>query len=105
MTYALPEFPAIPELFGRILVNGELRNSGYETKPVFSTCHRGDKPLQIGTTPHVSLEILNEAVDAASQAWARGIGSWPTSHMGTELKPSWLFVMAWSRREKSSAGF
>jgi glyceraldehyde-3-phosphate dehydrogenase (NADP+) len=86
MTYALPEFPAIPELFGRILVNGELRNSGYETKPVFSTCHRGDKPLQIGTTPHVSLEILNEAVDAASQAWARGIGSWPTSHMGDRVK-------------------
>lgn len=86
MKSSLPEFPAIPELNGRILINGELRDSGFETKPVFSTCHKGDTPIQIGTTPHVSLEILSEAVEAASKAWARGVGNWPTCHMGDRVR-------------------
>jgi glyceraldehyde-3-phosphate dehydrogenase (NADP+) len=81
MKYDLPEFPGVPELSGRILIGGEIRDQGFEAKPVFSTCHRGDKPVQIGTTPHVTAEVLKEAVDAAAKAWAKGLGDWPTSRM------------------------
>ena len=81
MKPVLPEFPKVPEMAGRILIGGEIRTKGFETKPVFTTCHHGDKPLQIGTTPHVSAEILKEAVDAAAKAWAKGLGEWPSARM------------------------
>jgi glyceraldehyde-3-phosphate dehydrogenase (NADP+) len=81
MKQALPEFPKVPEMAGRILIGGEIRTKGFEMKPVFTTCHRGDQPLQIGTTPHVSAAILKEAVDAAAKAWAKGLGEWPSARM------------------------
>ncbi|UYL07798.1 aldehyde dehydrogenase family protein [Bdellovibrio sp. SKB1291214] len=81
MTYDLPAFPGIPQINGRILINGEIREQGYERQPVFSTCTDDGKPQQIGTTPHVSADVLREAVEGASQAWAKGLGDWSTSRM------------------------
>lgn len=41
---------------------------------------RGE-PVLLGTTPHVSADVLSEAVQAASRAWAKGLGAWPMSRM------------------------
>lgn len=85
MTYNLPAFPAVPHLTGHILIDGKIRDSGFETKPVYSTCNQG-QPLEIGTTSQVSIEILNEAVAAASKAWAKGLGDWPMARMEDRIK-------------------
>lgn len=86
MTENLPAFPAIPKITGRILIGGEIRGQGFESKPVYSPCHRGSESLQIGTTPHVSSEIVIEAVDAAAKAWSKGLGRWPTARMEERIK-------------------
>jgi glyceraldehyde-3-phosphate dehydrogenase (NADP+) len=79
MTYTLPEFPGVPKLKGRILIGGKIIDSGFETKPVLSTCFRDEKPVELGTTPHVTSAVLSQAVEAASGAWAKGLGEWPTA--------------------------
>ncbi|MEK2688438.1 aldehyde dehydrogenase family protein [Bdellovibrio sp. GT3] len=81
MAQVLPAFPGIPEINGRILINGELRSQGFETIPVHSTCTTEPELKKIGTTPHVSVEILREAVQAASAAWGKGLGEWATAKM------------------------
>ena len=75
------EFPSVPKIDGRILIGGELRSSGFDRRDVRSTCHRGGDDVFLGTTPHVTKEILSEAVSAASKAWAKGLGSWPMMRM------------------------
>jgi glyceraldehyde-3-phosphate dehydrogenase (NADP+) len=77
MDQALPPFPEVPKLAGRILIGGRILDSGFETKQVYSTCHRGDQPVLLGTTPHVTEKKLSEAVEAAAQAWNKGLGDWP----------------------------
>jgi glyceraldehyde-3-phosphate dehydrogenase (NADP+) len=86
MTYTLPEFPGVPELTGRILIDGKLIASGFESKSVFSTCHRDTRPVKLGTTPQVTIEILGQAVEAASKAWAKGLGAWPMARMEERIK-------------------
>jgi glyceraldehyde-3-phosphate dehydrogenase (NADP+) len=81
MSTQLPAFPAVPEVTGRILINGKIVDSGFETKPVFSTCHPEGKPVKLGTTPQVSAKLLSEAVQSASKAWAKGLGVWPMARM------------------------
>jgi glyceraldehyde-3-phosphate dehydrogenase (NADP+) len=82
----LPPFPEVPQLKGRILIGGQIRDSGFESKPVYSTCTREQNPVPLGTTPQVSSEILNEAVEAASKAWSKGLGSWPMSHTEDRIR-------------------
>lgn len=86
MKYNLPEFPGVPEVSGRILVGGEIRVKGFDTKAVMTTCHGGPAPKQLGTTPNVSIAVLNEAVEAAAKAWAKGLGDWPTARMEDRIK-------------------
>jgi glyceraldehyde-3-phosphate dehydrogenase (NADP+) len=86
MTNTLPEFPGVPKLTGRILIGGKLISNGYDSKPVFSTCHRDSTAPQLGTTPQVTIEILAEAVDAAVKAWAKGLGAWPMARMEERIK-------------------
>ncbi|WP_413584410.1 aldehyde dehydrogenase family protein [Bdellovibrio sp. HCB274] len=81
MNQSLPPFPQIPKINGRVLINGVLRNSGFESIPVYSTCTESGEPVEIGTTPHVSAEVLAEAVQAASRAWGQGLGAWATARM------------------------
>jgi len=77
----MTEFPNLPKIEGRILIGGELRSTGFEKKPVYSTCHRGQEDVLLGTTPHVSQKVLSEAVASASKAWAKGLGEWPMMRM------------------------
>ena len=77
----MTDFPGLPKIDGRILIGGELRATGFEKKQVFSTCHRGGEDVLLGTTPHVTQEVLSEAVAAASKAWAKGLGAWPMMRM------------------------
>lgn len=86
MNNNLPEFPNVPEIPARILIGGEIRTKGFDTKEVTTTCHGGTTPKKIGTTPHVSVAVLNEAVDAAAKAWAKGLGDWPTARMEERIK-------------------
>ncbi len=81
MTYQLPEFPGVPKINGRILIDGRLLTSGFDSKPVFSNCHRDSRPFALGTTPQINIKILGEAVEAASKAWAKGLGAWPMARM------------------------
>jgi len=86
MKYTLPEFPAVPEINGRILIGGKIRDSGFETKAVLSTCHKSGQPPKLGTTPHVNIATIKEAVDQAEKAWAKGLGDWPTARMEDRIK-------------------
>ncbi|MGZ3712093.1 MAG: aldehyde dehydrogenase family protein, partial [Bdellovibrionota bacterium] len=52
----------------------------------FSTCQRGGQAVDLGTTPHVSSAVLSQAVDAASKAWAKGLGAWPVAHTEDRIK-------------------
>ena len=85
-----PEFQLAP-LHGRILIDGEILSSGFDTKEVRSPCHlRGDanslEAPVLGTTPQVTVDGLTDALDAATTAWARGAGRWPTSHMSARTE-------------------
>lgn len=91
MLATLPDFPEVPPVTGRILIGGEIRTRGFDVKPVFSTCHRGDKPVRLGTTPHVSADILREAVEGASRAWAKGLGDWPSARMEDRVRAVAIF--------------
>ena len=84
----------IPKIHGRILIGGKIIDSGFATKPVFSPCliqggpgKAASIPLEffsfpeIGTTPQVNAATFMSAVDSASQAWARGLGEWPSARM------------------------
>lgn len=86
MKTQLPEFPQVPKMNGRILIGGEIRDKGFDSIPVFSTCHRDNGEFQLGTTPHVSVEVIKEAVEAASKAWARGLGEWPSARMEDRIQ-------------------
>ena len=82
--------PEIPKIKGRILIGGKLQTSGFEYKKVLSPCsyYDADGSLvnpEIGLTPNVGEDKLREAVDAASKAWAKGAGEWPTSRMEERL--------------------
>jgi glyceraldehyde-3-phosphate dehydrogenase (NADP+) len=68
-------------------VNGKIVSSGFATKTIFSPCSfRSDKDdtlifPEIGTTPQLSHDQFMQAVDAASKAWAKGRGEWPSARM------------------------
>ncbi len=83
----LPKSVEIPRIKGRILIGGKILDSGFATKPVFSPCSvrsESDSSMsfsEIGTTPQVNIETFMSAVDAASHAWAKGLGEWPSARM------------------------
>src|ERR1700722_7223843 len=76
----LPAFPAVPKMKGSILIGGKIRSTGFAPREVFSTCTNGERIL-LGETPNVESVVLQEAVDAAYAAWAKGLGAWPTARM------------------------
>ncbi|MEO5969814.1 MAG: hypothetical protein ABIQ95_07785, partial [Bdellovibrionia bacterium] len=83
----LPKTVEIPKVHGRILIGGKIMDSGFATKPVFSPCsvrNESDDSLsfpEIGTTPQVDKETFMSAVEAASKAWSKGLGEWPSARM------------------------
>ncbi len=83
------QFPLVPQVSARILVDGQIRTSGFDTRKVRSTFAIGDHATKTGTilgeTANVGPEIVLEAVDAAVKAWSKGLGAWPTARMGTRI--------------------
>ncbi len=83
----LPQTVKIPKINGRILIDGQILNSGFPSRTVTSPCSlRSEKDgslyyPELGTTPQVPEEIFMQAVDAASRAWAKGRGEWPSARM------------------------
>jgi len=69
---------------GSILIGGKIRSSGFVTREVFSTCSSSEsngERILLGETPNVDSTVLQEAVDSAYAAWAKGLGAWPTARM------------------------
>jgi glyceraldehyde-3-phosphate dehydrogenase (NADP+) len=85
-----PEFRFSP-IQGRILINGQIIDSGFETKEVRSPClvrQDVDKlhaPV-LGSTAQVSVDVLIQALESAAAAWAKGDGRWPTAHMSARTE-------------------
>jgi glyceraldehyde-3-phosphate dehydrogenase (NADP+) len=83
----LPKTIQIPHVSGRILVGGRIITSGFATKTISSPCSfrndRDDSLIfpELGTTPQLSAEEFQGAVQAASLAWAKGRGEWPSARM------------------------
>ena len=80
-------FPKVPNIQGRILIGGKILTSGFEMKAVVSSSWLPDIKREanggtlLGHTPHISAEKFMEATEAASQAWGKGRGEWPTARM------------------------
>ncbi len=82
----LPKWVEIPKIQGRILIGGKIIDQGFDSKPVHSPCSFQDKngslvSPEIGFTPQVDSDCFIKAIEAASQAWAKGRGEWPSSRM------------------------
>jgi glyceraldehyde-3-phosphate dehydrogenase (NADP+) len=83
----LPEWVKVPKVNGRILIDGQIMTTGFSSRPVSSPCslrNEADQSLyfpELGTTPQVTSETLMLAVDAASNAWSKGRGAWPSARM------------------------
>lgn len=82
----IPSEVQIPEIRGRILIDGKILDQGFARKPVHSPCsiRQPDGSLQnpvIGETPDCNAEQFMDAVDAAVKAWDKGRGEWPTARM------------------------
>jgi glyceraldehyde-3-phosphate dehydrogenase (NADP+) len=106
----VPATSALPQVEGRILIGGKILTQGFSRKRVESPCtlRLPDGTLEhplLGTTPQVSAEILQDAVEAASQAWDRGLGKWPTSRMEERVKSVTAFRDAMKKKRESIARF
>ncbi len=82
----VPEFAKQDRINARILISGEIRSSGFDSKPVISPCTlRGDDGKlyqpELGTTPNVSEQVFMEAVTSSETAWNKGRGEWATARM------------------------
>ncbi len=79
---AIPEEFQIKELLNQdtYLVNGELKKWEGQTSPVFSTISSTEKyaPTILGSIPFMGETEAMEAVEAASAAYNKGQGVWPT---------------------------
>lgn len=80
-------FPRVPKIRGRILIGGKIQSEGFEMKKVVSNSwidgvsREADGGTLLGETPHIGAEKFMEAIDAASAAWGKGRGDWPTARM------------------------
>jgi glyceraldehyde-3-phosphate dehydrogenase (NADP+) len=83
----LPNSIQIPKVAGRILIDGQIMTTGFLSRVVSSPCSlraENDSTLyfpELGTTPQVTSETFMLAVDAASKAWSKGRGVWPSARM------------------------
>ena len=82
----VPEQAAIEKRQGRLLIGGKIESEGFAFKPVPSPLAlRSDSGSlffpELGQTPNIDSAGFARAVEAASQAWARGQGEWPRARM------------------------
>ncbi len=78
-------------IMGRLLIGGELISEGIERRPVASPIliRSEQDTLEeclIGYTPQATQEHVLQALDAASHAWRRGTGEWPSCRMEKRLE-------------------
>ncbi len=82
----IPTEAQIPEIRGRILIDGKIIDQGFARRPVHSPCaiRKADGTLEfpvIGETPDCNAQQFMDAVDATVRAWDKGRGEWPTARM------------------------
>lgn len=82
----VPEEYRIPIARARILIGGKILDKGFPTEKVISPCsilnaNGQPEPFTLGETSRVPSELLIDALEAATQAWSKGAGQWPTAHM------------------------
>ena len=92
----LPPGISIPSVSARILVDGRILRSGFETQDVFSPCslenEKGELYFpKIGTTPHITPDHFVEVVETASRAWSKGLGAWPSSRVERRVEAVGMF--------------
>ena len=76
------------------LVNGELRKWTGKTTKVFSTISSTDtyEPTLLGSIPDMGEEEALDALDAATDAYNRGQGTWPTMQVKDRIGCMEVFV-------------
>ncbi|MGO4817699.1 NADP-dependent glyceraldehyde-3-phosphate dehydrogenase [Flavobacterium sp. W22_SRS_FP1] len=93
---SIPEEFQIKELLNQdtYLVNGELKKWEGQTSPVFSTISSTEKyaPTILGSIPFMGETEAMEAVEAASAAYNKGQGLWPTMKVVDRIKCMENFV-------------
>ncbi len=77
------------------LINGELIKWNGDRADVFSTISstKEYKPTFLGTVPNLSKDEALEALNAASNAYARGQGLWPTMKVESRIAAMEKFVV------------
>lgn len=75
---------------GRLLIGGELIQSGFErrnvTSPILTRSEIGTlEETILGSTPQASVGHMQSAVEAAAIAWRSGTGEWPSARMEDRL--------------------
>ncbi|MBK0369885.1 NADP-dependent glyceraldehyde-3-phosphate dehydrogenase [Flavobacterium agrisoli] len=85
------------------LVNGELKKWTGQTTPVFSTISSTEKyaPTLLGAIPYMGENEANEVVEAATAAYDKGQGLWPTMKVADRIKcmENFVFQMKETRAE------
>ncbi len=76
------------------LVNGELKKWTGQTTPVFSTISSTENytPTLLGSIPFMGENEANEVVEAATEAYNKGQGLWPTMKVADRMKCMENFV-------------
>lgn len=79
------EFKLAP-IEGRLLIGGQIYKDGFDRKTVRTPCwfegtSEGQAAPILGTTPNVNQQWFAKAVNASSNAWAKGTGVWPSARM------------------------
>jgi glyceraldehyde-3-phosphate dehydrogenase (NADP+) len=75
---------------GRLLIGGELLDSGFERRsvvsPIFTRSEKGTlEDTILGSTPQATATHMQNAVQAAADAWRSGTGQWPSARMEERL--------------------
>ena len=92
----IPEEYQIKDLINQdtYLVNGELKQWTGQTTPVFSTISSTEKyaPTLLGSIPFMAEKEADEVVEAATAAYDKGQGLWPTMKVADRIKCMENFV-------------
>ncbi len=96
---AIPEAFQITELIDQstYLVNGEMKKWKGETTPVYSSIHtvngQGEyAPTLLGSIPRMQEKEAAEALEAATKAYGKGKGVWPTMKVSERVVAMETFV-------------
>ena len=96
MKTTIPEEFQIKEIIEqkKYLVDGELKTWGGNSTQVFSTISSTEdyKPTLLGSIPDMGEPEAMDALNAATKAYGRGQGVWPTMHVKDRIDCMEAFV-------------